>query len=748
MTTSPVSLLALASVLLAACTDSPSMPIAPEPPHGDPDSGVLVECRADIRAGSMSCAPVAPHAGGASADLILGGQGTYVLLDNDSIVVAGGVFSTRVTLQNLTAQAMGTLDGSTASARGVRVFFHQGPTNGVEVSNEDGVAMYTAPAQPYFQYDGILHPQQVSAGRTWSFSLNGETGSFSFQVYVVAQVPSETGLLRFEQLKGRLTGQQLTDVWTDGRIVVAVGFGGFLRSGDGGKSWKRVRANPEELSALWGESSTIVAVGRYGRILRSRDGGVTWSSVSSGTAEWLTDVWGAGSIVVAVGFNGTILRSTDAGATWTSVSSGTTMLLHGVWGQGSTFVVVSWHGGIFRSTDAGAEWSEVGTAYSHVGLRAVGGAGSLVVAAGSGLFLRSADGGATWKVVPGTFYDVYSVWGEDSTFIATGRTGRRSVNGGVSWEDISEPAIHGWGVSGHGSTAVAVGEAGTIVRSTDRGRTWADIDKGHLSFFYDVWGTGDTLIVTGDYGTMLRSTDRGDSWTTLRVGLNHHAAIWGQGSTVVAVGGEIVRSTDAGASWTRIAEATTEYLRDVWGDGSTVIVVGDFGSIRRSTNGGTDFTSVASGTTEALYGVWGKGSTFFAVGIRGMLRSTDGGATWSRVITYPTGALYSVWGEGSTVVAVGNEGNTARILRSTDGGNSWVAVKYPAYQFPRTVSGSGSTLLACSWLGTLVRSTDGGATWHVLDAAGTDANFFGIWVADAHLAIVVGDFGRVFRGTR
>jgi hypothetical protein len=316
----------LATGLLGACADHPTIAEELDPPP-PPAGAVLIECHVDVSAAHMRCAPPTPGLGGVSADLILGGQGTYVLLWNGAITIDGNDFSTPVTVVNYTAQAMGTPDGTTVSPRGVRVFFASGPTNGVEVANADGEEMYTGPDQPYFQYDGILEPYESTDERTWSFALNGAT-SFSFSVYVVAEVPSETGMLLVYYV-----GEWLLDVWGEGSTVVAVGtWGTIVRSTDGGATWGSANAEAsfDFLLGIWGEGSTLVAVGGHvpgtrfrGLVVRSTDGGATWAEVSTDT-NLLEDVWGEGSTVIAVGSEGGIVRSTDGGATWASVPSGTT----------------------------------------------------------------------------------------------------------------------------------------------------------------------------------------------------------------------------------------------------------------------------------------------------------------------------------------------------------------------------------------------------------------------------------------
>src|SRR6266536_4058316 len=85
-----------------ACSDR-SLPSGPSPPPGMP--GHLLTCAADVRAQTLSC--TAPGVGGGSgklsADLVLGGQGTYVALRSSAVSydAVTRTFQADVTVQNL-----------------------------------------------------------------------------------------------------------------------------------------------------------------------------------------------------------------------------------------------------------------------------------------------------------------------------------------------------------------------------------------------------------------------------------------------------------------------------------------------------------------------------------------------------------------------------------------------------------------------------------------------------------------------
>jgi hypothetical protein len=179
----------------AACSDgNPASVGAP----GPAPQTVKLECTVRVRAGTMLCSQPGP--GGASASIIVGGQGTYVRLASSGVVYLDSIHTLRadVTLQNLMPQPMGTADGTTPTAMGSLVFFASGPTvtegtGSVAVANPDTSGTFTAAGQPAFRYPGILQPNQVSAPRTWAFDVPATVTTFAFTVYVQTTLPNESG---------------------------------------------------------------------------------------------------------------------------------------------------------------------------------------------------------------------------------------------------------------------------------------------------------------------------------------------------------------------------------------------------------------------------------------------------------------------------------------------------------------------------------------------------------------------------
>lgn len=186
-----VAAMALAGVVLAGCSERNVLG-----PEGlNPTEQVMRKftCEANVRAGTVTCADIAPSVpAGINADRIIGGQDIYVRLANTNTSYDAGteIFSTDVTVQNLVQHSLGTPDGTTLT--GVKVYFQDGPTvtggSGTASVIADGTATFTAADQPYYQYNQILAPLEVSNARTWLFNVPTTATTFTFSVLVSAEI--------------------------------------------------------------------------------------------------------------------------------------------------------------------------------------------------------------------------------------------------------------------------------------------------------------------------------------------------------------------------------------------------------------------------------------------------------------------------------------------------------------------------------------------------------------------------------
>jgi len=340
---------------MAACTDRTG-PTAPAPPS----SSRVISCQADVRARILACgAPSLSASSGITGDLVLGGQGAYVALRSTNVSYNGGTttFQADVTVENLTAQPLGTPDGGTVT--GVKVFFSSGPTvtsgtGTVTVANPDGTGTFTQAAQPYFLYNQMLATAQVSAARTWQWSVPTTVNRFAFQVLVDAASPHEHTVLRwlYDPIGD---GAGIAAVWSaSATSVFAVGDGGKILHYDAASWTAQASPIPVPLTGVWGSSGTNVwTVGLGGTLLRYD--GISWTAPPSPTGVDLFAVWGSSaSDVFAVGDAGTILHYD--GTSWTVQTTGTAQGFLGVWGASASDV--------FAVGDSGLVFHYNGSAWS------------------------------------------------------------------------------------------------------------------------------------------------------------------------------------------------------------------------------------------------------------------------------------------------------------------------------------------------------------------------------------------------
>jgi hypothetical protein len=201
---------ALAAIAIAACTeDNLTSPTTSGPGKGaapaeDLKLIALLSCTANRVELTVSCEQPSFEGSGekeVSFNLILGGQGTFVKITTTNAAYNSGTgrFTFDMTVQNLIEQALGTTDGSTLDPKGVRVFFTYGPTvtggTGFVAPVPDGFDTFTAPAQPFYQYDEVLSQNEVSPSKEWLLIISPTVTSFSFGLLVAAEVENPSGYI-------------------------------------------------------------------------------------------------------------------------------------------------------------------------------------------------------------------------------------------------------------------------------------------------------------------------------------------------------------------------------------------------------------------------------------------------------------------------------------------------------------------------------------------------------------------------
>lgn len=271
----------------------------------------------------------------------------------------------------------------------------------------------------------------------------------------------------------------------------------------------------------------------------------------------------------------------------------------------------------------------------------------------------------------------------------------RTANGGISWETLALDrssdlfSVH----FPEAKTGYCVGFrrpaggilAGVVFSTVDGGMNWTRKDMAPEQNLRSVWFLDPKVGLTGTWnGEILRTQNGGQDWELVgSMGKNEVEDIRfpAQGPGYAVGAGRLFRSSDAGRTWDSLGVGGYIGAADLSGD---------------------SLWYAAGGVTSAR----GKGL---------VRKSTDGGTTWGPNLWTDTGSVVftslSSASEAGVCVGTGN----GEIHSTSDGGAHWER-KYRGIDAPITSLRfqNGKTGFAFSYVGLVLSTDDGGATWKEL----------------------------------
>jgi photosystem II stability/assembly factor-like uncharacterized protein len=516
------------------------------------------------------------------------------------------------------------------------------------------------------------------------------------------------------------TRQLLTDVvMPDASTVIAGGGCVLRRSDDGGRTFTRVAFSPREKQcspdtiaalAFPTPQSGYVFLGS-GRVLRTDNGGRTFSRRASvpltvtGNSAAITEVSFADLNTGIAGLNGfdpNFFRTTDAAATWTRVTP-----------TPPPPITLLWH-------VEGLQFVGPQTAYA---------AGDTPPGA---RMVKTVDGGQTWTLLPLTGTDAEpkslhcadamrcvmlshapgaaAPGGPDGSLIITadgGQTARvaRPVPGEPLAASVTESGA-----------ILELGRAGLMVRSPDFGQTFGRIGSAATGPFDHLRrGAGETVYAFGDQGALARSTDGGRGFTDLDAPLGARPvdlSFAGTTGYALVAGGHLLTTADGGDSWSVLAGKPAR-ARAIQAYSAQTVLAATARGILRSTDGGQSFAATR-GAHRAVAAFDRTGGALVAYGPRALIGSRDGGASW-RALRVPS--RYDLETVDFTDARHGwATDENWRLWQTRDGGRSWTPTLGTGGDDVVAVSFSdarhGFAALADNRIGDMLRTSDGGHTWH------------------------------------
>ncbi|MEA1079152.1 WD40/YVTN/BNR-like repeat-containing protein [Marinobacter qingdaonensis] len=320
----------------------------------------------------------------------------------------------------------------------------------------------------------------------------------------------------------------------------------------------------------------LVAVGERGHIIYSDDEGASWTQAEVPVSVTLTGVdFGSETHGWAVGHSGVVLHSDNAGESWSVQLTGVRAAELAIESQKEAIAAME------ERVESAPEDEKSDLEWAL-----------------DDLYFTLENMEADLDVGPvNPFLDVWFD-NQDHGF-ALGAYGLffRTQDGGESWQDWSPKLdnpqkFHLNALTQIGGGAlVMVGEAGQIHVSVDQGETWERRESPYPGSLFGVVGTGrvNEVLAFGLRGTLMFSSDLGKSWSMVTTGstatLNDGAS---QKDRIILVGngGAVLTSGNGGDTF-------REYLRDdrqgvmsvVPVSGTDLLLVGEGGAQKADAKG-------------------------------------------------------------------------------------------------------------------------------------------------------------------
>lgn len=413
-------------------------------------------------------------------------------------------------------------------------------------------------------------------------------------------------------------GVSVSDVVSNGKRLVAVGYDGRLASGSvkvqrttgiiftstDGINWKEMNRSPGAqanenkgkvdldwlpVNAVTWDGERFIAGTNQGQTLVSPDG-LTWKFIipeqdirvenipllhqtHGGLRADIFGIYGDKEQVITVGSLGTIRTAAPAMATWQVTDGGEVRALSKAAASGGRVVALG-QGIIVESNDGGRHWDvhrseEIERSYFYSFVADKGKFAVRGIDRSDGRldsFLYTSDAPGSWNMHPESQFasDPLDVYVADGQFIAMLRKGTAASANGQSWTNkaIAKPLVEELANNGR----VSVGRR--VDRSTEDTALMYR-DKGSQKWKPAHYVTSSVDKIASD----------GADWQEVHTSYGMNAIAYGKGMYVVVCrGGKLLISKD-GVHWEEKDSISAEDLEDIVWDGKQFIIVGTGGTI-------------------------------------------------------------------------------------------------------------------------------------------------------------------------
>jgi RHS repeat-associated protein len=398
--------------------------------------------------------------------------------------------------------------------------------------------------------------------------------------------------------------------------------GSVKYSGDGGQSWPSVNVNgvspTSSAASVNFVANKVAVVTGEGKIFISDDAGQNWTEKGAGIVPPVLNgihVTSSAQTGYAVGKDGTVLKTTDNGTLWTMQATGRTSELADVhFSSAAAGIAVSTGGEIWFTSSGAGSWT---LSTSSAGLKKASfGGGEFYVAGQAGTLMKTSTGTSWTSLTSGTTEQINGLSFVGSTAVGVCNMGKiiRSVNVGpgatafACVTNVDAEILYASDMV-DGSIGYAVGKDGSVVKTSNGGITWVDLNAPTTKTLRGVdFIDANNGVAVGDNGTIIRTTTGGadnfnKSTGSVPSNLNFKDVQMLNSSLGFAVGanasgnGVVYKTSDGGANWTleHTASGSNSGFNSVYFTDRTFgFAVGDNGTVYKAALSGSvySFTQV------------------------------------------------------------------------------------------------------------------------------------------------------------
>ncbi|SEO12862.1 Por secretion system C-terminal sorting domain-containing protein [Flavobacterium sp. CF108] len=254
-----------------------------------------------------------------------------------------------------------------------------------------------------------------------------------------------------------------------------------------------------------------------------------------------------------------------------------------------------------------------------------------------------------------------------------------TLDSGISWKK-KQDIVSGNDLKFHNNIGFIVGNLGYVLKSTDSGASWTQIQIGYNDNLNTVNVIDGNTIIVSSANSLITSLDGGNTWEYKQISKGSVVKTFFTSNLIghaACKNGTMLKTIDGGVNWyaTMTSNVTPSNFFTVYFINKNIgFATQEHDDLYKTIDGGETWIQI-NNITDALFSFsFLNENVGYAAGEHGSLfKTTDGGITWNWV-SFQNGRIDGthIYGlyflDENTGFATGQRG---RIVKTTDGGKTW-----------------------------------------------------------------------------